>query len=402
MIRLLLLVFTLLLCQQVLAETLEPDFKRVAYFASWSVYQGDFQIQNVPAQKLSHIIYAFAKVEKDGNVSLFDSNADVIKPYGPDVPGLNYRGNLARLFELRMRHPHLSIMVSLGGWTGSAWFSSLAADKELRREFAQSARRFVDTYNLDGIDLDWEYPVSGGMTSNTRSPDDAANLLLTLAELRLALDQAPQGTKKRQLSIALSPNLMHISYLDLKKIGQYCDFVNLMAYNYLVGGPRINHQAALFPDINNSVRAILGQGLPAKQLILGLPAFGRSWFLDQEQSGGDAAEYTGHKTPEQKKALFLPGKAASEQLPKGNRGGNAFDVRGMADLLQKGAVIERHDLKTSAFLVHQELAIYISFDDFQSARSKKKWAQALGLGGMMIWELSADRDSILLDAIDRP
>lgn len=50
-------------------------------------------------------------------------------------------------------------MLSIGGSGAQAdTFSAVAASEEARRNLVNSSRVFLETYNFDGIDVDWEKP----------------------------------------------------------------------------------------------------------------------------------------------------------------------------------------------------------------------------------------------------
>ena len=63
----------------------------------------------------------------------------------------------------------------MGGWTWSTYFSDIAMTDESRTVFAESCVDFIVEYGFDGIDIDWEYPVEGGLEGNHNSPDDKEN-----------------------------------------------------------------------------------------------------------------------------------------------------------------------------------------------------------------------------------
>ena len=78
-------------------------------------------------------------------------------------------GNEEYLPKIREINPDIKIVLSVGGW-GADGFSQAARTEEGRALFAVSAVSLVETYGLDGIDLDWEYPVCGGLPGSTREP----------------------------------------------------------------------------------------------------------------------------------------------------------------------------------------------------------------------------------------
>ena len=92
------------------------------------------------AQRLTHVNLAFGLIE-DGLL---------------DLHLLKY---LHLLPKLRGWNPEMKIVLSVGGW-GADGFSDMAMTEEGRRNFAQSCLDAVGKYDLDGIDIDWEHPVT--------------------------------------------------------------------------------------------------------------------------------------------------------------------------------------------------------------------------------------------------
>lgn len=72
-------------------------------------------------------------------------------------------GNFAKLADLKEKHPHIKTLIAVGGWSWSNRFSDAAADPATRKVFAKSSVEFIRAYGFDGVDLDWEYPVEGGL-----------------------------------------------------------------------------------------------------------------------------------------------------------------------------------------------------------------------------------------------
>jgi chitinase len=125
------------------------------------------EVSDADASRLTHINYAFANLRDGEVVEGFAADAD----------------NFRRLRALRDRHPHLRILVAVGGWTWSGGFSDAALTGASRERFVRSAVAFVERHGLDGLDIDWEYPGLPG-NKNVHRPEDKTNFTTLMAALR--------------------------------------------------------------------------------------------------------------------------------------------------------------------------------------------------------------------------
>ena len=200
---------------------------------------------------LTHINYAFGHV---------DSTFDKVR--------IAREERLREISALKSQYPDLKVSLSIGGW-GSGNFSEMAADEQKRLSFAKDCKRIVDEYNLDGIDIDWEYPTSDAAGISC-SPDDKANYTLLMRDIREAI-----GPDKL-LTLASSYTAR---YIDFRAIDPYIDFVNIMAYD--MGKPPY-HNAALYPSemtrkgasCEESLAAHIAAGVPTEKIVLGIPFYG--------------------------------------------------------------------------------------------------------------------------------
>ena len=146
------------------------DEKRVivAYVGG---FRGDLA-ENVNPNKLSHINYAFVDV-KDNRAFLRNEETDTV--------------NFRLLNDLKKRNKDLKILISLGGWTWSKNFSDAVLTDTSNRNFSQSSVDIVAKYDLDGVDIDWEYPGMIG-DSNVFRPEDKQNYTILFKNLREQLD----------------------------------------------------------------------------------------------------------------------------------------------------------------------------------------------------------------------
>lgn len=191
------------------AITLSPDSKKIfAYFAEWSIYDRQFNPDMIQANKITHLMYAF--MVPNPSQSDFDvltaHNPHPIKPYLNTLPEGTltthdvwaarqktfdgHNGIIGYLQHLKLKYPHLKIIISVGGWTMSWNFSHIAANPVTRSTFARSTAAFLTKHGFDGVDIDWEYVGVKGADYNFVDPvNDPPNFIKLLAEIRMEFDK---------------------------------------------------------------------------------------------------------------------------------------------------------------------------------------------------------------------
>ena len=175
---------------------------------------------------------------------------------------------LRQLVALKAQNPQLQVMLSIGGW-GSGRFSEMVTDSQLRHCFAADCRRVVEEFQLDGIDIDWEYPTSKA-AGISAAPTDKDNYTLLMHDIRRAI-----GPDK-QLTLA---SVASGDYIDFPAIMPYVDFVNIMAYD-MGGAPTLHSGLYSSPNTrwmtsSQAVQSHLSKGVPAHKLVMGMPFYGR-------------------------------------------------------------------------------------------------------------------------------
>ena len=109
----------------------------------------------------------------------------------------------AALNALKQQNPSLTVLVSVGGWLWSGNFSDAVLTKQSRSMFIDSVVAFIEKYNLDGLDIDWEYPDQVGAGNHFRA-EDKQNYTEMLKELRQRFNQE-QKTLHRRLYLSIAP-----------------------------------------------------------------------------------------------------------------------------------------------------------------------------------------------------
>ncbi len=368
--------------------------KVVGYFVEWGVYDRQYYVKDVPADKLTHLNYAFAKIV-DGECAIFDSYAALEKPAtnNPDL-----KGNYKQLQELKKKCPHLKTLISVGGWTLSSPFSDVAASEKTRAKFCRSCVAFIQVHGFDGIDIDWEYPVAGGLESNKKRPEDKANFTLVLRDLREQLDKAgKQDEKSYLLTIAAPAGQTNIANIEADKIHPYLDWLNVMTYDFHGSwDPTTHFNAPLFAikddpatdemsrklNVAAALQTYLDAGVPAAKLVMGIPFYGRGWAGVKNVDDG----------------LFQ----AKTSIPKGTWEEGIFDYKDLKTKHRDNFKRHWHAEAKVPWLYSKDRETFISYDDPESIKHKAAFVREKKLGGMMCWELSADDpDAPLLEIISR-
>ena len=149
---------------------------------------------------------------------------------------------MKQLYLHKMKNRKLKTLLSIGGWTWKESFPSATSTAANRKRFATSAVKLITDWGMDGIDIDWEYPVGGGVEGNKTRPADKQNYTLLLAELRKELDaQGKADGKSYLLTIAAPAGPATYANLELEKVARHIDWFNLMAYDFHGGWSPLTH-----------------------------------------------------------------------------------------------------------------------------------------------------------------
>ncbi|MBE2198394.1 MAG: hypothetical protein IAE79_07260 [Anaerolinea sp.] len=204
----------------------EPPFRVIAYVTASVVPE------LIPYERLTHINYAFLIPNADGS-------------FAPFVNGWKLETIVAQAHEAGVQ-----VLISVGGWGWDEQFETLGADPALRANFVQNLSAFVAQYNLDGADIDWEYPDPG---------PSAQNFLALIRELRAAMPNKLLTTAV--VSYGATGEGVLSETFDL------FDFVNVMTYD----GP--DH--GTMTQFERGLAYWQERGLPPAKTVMGIPFYAR-------------------------------------------------------------------------------------------------------------------------------
>ncbi|WP_157670862.1 glycosyl hydrolase family 18 protein [Chitinibacter sp. GC72] len=407
------------------------------YFAEWSIYGRKFFLKNVQdsgqAAKLTFLNYSFGNVYKqaDGtykcqaNINKAETgNQDggdawalyqkgfaanesvdgVADAWGQDGKG-SLKGNWNQLKKLKAKNPNMKVLISLGGWTWSKWFSAAASTDALRKTLVASCIDVWIKGNLpfdaasnaggagtgagvfDGIDIDWEYPGVQGIGTNTVSPADKENNTLLMKEFREQLDAIGSQTGKRYLlTVAIGAGDEKIAATVPGEYSKYLDWINIMSYDYNGGwdaaGPT-DFQSNLYQDpasprtvdpktgkvskyyTDAAVKDLIARGVPAVKLHIGVPFYGRGWTGVTNVNNGLYQKATG--------------------AAKGTYESGIEDYK----VLKTAPGTEYiHPVTQQTYKF--DGSTFWSYDTPRDIKLKADYAKSMGMGGIFSWEADGD------------
>ncbi|TIA93707.1 hypothetical protein E3P81_00759 [Wallemia ichthyophaga] len=341
---------------------MSTGFRNVGYFTNWGIYGRDYQVENIPAAYLTHLLYAFADVDAaTGRVKLSDSWADEQKPGNGDPyddSGRNLYGNLKQIYHLKQRNRHLKLIMSIGGWTYSPNFHAMVVDPSMRSTFVQSAIQILQDYALDGLDIDYEYPGNA---------EQAWGYVELLRELRTTLDALHPNNNPYELTIAAPCGASTYEILYVGEMDKYLSFWNLMTYDFSGSwDSHTAHQSNLRGQpmsVETAVNWYRSRGVAGDKLVVGMPLYGRSFA---------STNGLGHPFKGVGGGSWEAGNYDYKALPQPDAQ-EYFDNDRMAS----------YSYSTSS-------KEFVTYDNIDIALRKAEYIKSNNLGGGMYWELSGD------------
>lgn len=354
----------------------------VGYYPNWQWYDRAKLVQpnTIQYAKYTLLNYSFFNLTAAGHVVSTDTWADenllLGQPNWSTTP-VSYYPNTS-IVDL-CHNANKKIVLCIGGWTMSGNFPAVAADPAKRAIMAHDCKMLCDSFNMDGIDIDWEYP---GYAPNGGTAADMGNYPTLLQQIRDSLDVREQQTGKPMLLTAcFGASISNMSNINWNAVVPILDMINLMSYDFFgTWDATTNHNSPLtapaqgdttFNLVSAVNRLLTVYYVPANKINAGVAFYGRS------------AKTTG-----------APGLHVAQT-------GQADNVTFFADdgtplyyniLLQMGLFTSHWDTQAQVpyLLGNANLNTFVSYDDKQSIALKAQYIKNNNLRGAIIWEITGD------------
>ena len=355
------------------------NYKIITYLPVWR--GREWTAKEIQGNKLTHVILSFARIDNEFRISDLDVRIKGV----PDTVSAQTIAERTwfEMDKVRKKYPNLKIIVAVGGWEGEG-FSDMAATAPTREIFVDSVVEYMEKHRLDGIDLDWEFPVNGAMGAIKCRPEDKQNFTLLLQLLREKLG------KNKEISFCASAATWFKDIIELEKVHLLVDSINLMAYDFCGPWTKITaHHTNLYLNkedpINEgslssdlAVKRLREAGVPANKTVLGMASYGREFYQVEPGKDGNGLFQSYNGTIW--RAGSIPFKYLKKYYINKNGFNRYWDEAAKAPFLYDGAT-------------------FITYDDEESVHEKSKYVKREGLAGVMYWEYVSDIDGDLLKVI---
>ncbi|XGW08162.1 hypothetical protein V3C99_010904 [Haemonchus contortus] len=352
----------------------EPCTRRiVGYITSW----GNASFTDDQAKSLTHLVFAFFTMESDGSIHL---------------QGTAAQQRLDNIMTTARHHPHLKVLFAIGGWENSQYFSLLTADHPRRTILINNIVDVVLKYGFDGVDLDWEYPVTGGSVEGT--PADRRNYVHLMRELRNRFRELEeQNNKRTEYLISFAGAAGHWVLkpgYDLVQLVKYADFVNVMSYDYFGAwqskwgaftGPPAPLLFATPPkfsgrmNVHATMKYYSCQIKATNKLNMGVPFYGRYWH-----NVGDAVDPNDD--------MWRTATASDGQTKFEGGDVQWRDLHHRYNI----SMARFHQGAKSPYIWIPEKKTFVGFENPESLMHKIDYITEHDLGGVMIWAIDFDDD----------
>ena len=369
----------------------QPCREVVAFYPSWKWYDRGRLVNpsTIDYSKYTVINYAFFSPEKDGAISLFDPLADKTILLGKinEAAPKAYRKNkkivsrwhVANTSLVNKAHQNgVKVLISIGGWTMSENFSIIAASEKKRQRFARNCGELIRIYNIDGIDIDWEYP---GYKTQKGKAADKENFTLLIADIKRVFDiLEKQSGKQLLLTADFGAGASHMANIEWEKVSPLLDHINIMTYDFYGSRPsRTNHHSPLYApkrgvegyDLDSSIRRLMATyHVPSYKINIGLAFFGRT----QITKGKADIHVASYRKTDTK--IFSKDKGTP----------NYYNISASINKFN----YRWDEYAEVPYLKGKKSHTFVTFEDERSIKKKAQYILDNNLAGAIVWDITGD------------
>ncbi|RYP14424.1 hypothetical protein DL765_006367 [Monosporascus sp. GIB2] len=263
---------------------------KVAYFEAWNHNRKclTMDVDQIDTSIYTHIHFAFADITP-GDFRVDISNEKIKEQ-----------------FEIFKGMTGVKKIISFGGWD----FSTMPGTFQILRNAVLPANRdkfknnliaFMNEHNLDGIDLDWEYPGAPDIPDiPSDDPVNGLNYYKLLSSLKSSV-----GSSK-SVSFAAPASYWYLKSFPIKNMAKDLDYIIYMTYDLhgqwdygnkwtSAGCPSGNclRSHVNETETKDALSMITKAGAPSNKVVVGVASYGRSFKMAQDGCDSENCLFTG-------------------------------------------------------------------------------------------------------------
>ncbi|AEO70565.1 glycoside hydrolase family 18 protein [Thermothielavioides terrestris NRRL 8126] len=346
------------------------EFIKLAYFEGFGMNRPClFQdARQIDPNQFSHIHFAFGTLTDDFQVT----TGDALSTYE---------------FNAFTRLQGVKRVISFGGWDFSTNPSTYnifrsGVTPANRMTLATNIANFVKAHNLDGVDIDWEYPGEPDIEGiPPDSEDSPTNYLAFLVVLKNLL---PGKT----VSIAAPASYWYLKAFPIAAISKVVDYIVYMTYDlhgqwdaggqYSQEGCSTGNCLRSHVNLTETMTAlsmITKAGVPSNKVVVGVTSYGRSFNMADPNCYTPNCQYTGSRS-----------QSDAEPGPCTGTAGYISDAE-INDILANTSRVSQNymDSTSNSRVVVYDGNQWVAFMDDTVRSERSKLYQGLAMGGTTNW-----------------
>ncbi|SCV68013.1 BQ2448_134 [Microbotryum intermedium] len=357
-----------------------------AYFASYNMAPSE-----VPYSRYTHL-----------NYFVFETT-----PSASSLSRAGISSSVVTDFVTRAHAAKVKVSYTVGGWTGSKYFSQHASNN--RTLFAQTLVNTMKQYNFDGIDIDWEFPGVQGIGDNLVQKRDSDNFLRLLQSIRKLAPSA-------RISLAVPAGGLQGPNGPLKDMTSWLpafDYLTIMTYDIFgtwgsTTGPNSPLSASCAPSdipysIESSVNHYRSLKIPANRILLGFPSYSYAYTVEHGLLPKKCPDGSTSYAYQPKSTTTTCGNWVGTPSPNQYTYRELLDKGYLAPLSSSGFNFSTIDRSTQTRLIYNPSSkVFVETEDPTTARYKGTWIKNQGLAGVNMFDLKGDdKQASLITAVRR-
>lgn len=357
----------------------QPAREIIGYFPAWQWYDREQLVrpETIRYNRYTIINYAFFKPNIDGTLEGTDAWADENLLEGEitdwNISPKTHRPNTS--IVALAHNAGKKVLISIGGWTLSKNFPKIAASDSARQKFVNECQRLIKKYNIDGVDIDWEYP---GYAEHGGTAADKDLFTKLITEIRQSFDDLTLKTHKIYLlTAAFGAAASNMDNIDWAAVTPKLHSINLMTYDFSgTWSGEAGHNAPLFAPDDNSAdgavkRLVQTYNVPSNKICMGIAFYGRSVKTKTSPI------LRGPQTGKADKTIFRVDDGAPMYYSVLTK--KRFFVEHWDSVAQVPYLTGKNTLKT-----------FVSYDNVRSVALKAQYIIDKDLCGTILWDLTGD------------